>query len=127
MHRREMLYQCKTCGGILGTRARRGHLGERHQDVAAGFDTKQVNACFTRDIDPMHPGRAEKWGYTDADIQVVIPGLEPIPGEEAAHANRMSELFQADGKQATLRGVRDVQGVDSNHRPVLSTLKQVCM
>ena len=82
MPRRDVQYQCKTCGGILGARERRAHLNDRHQHAADVLATTQVNACFTTTIDLYHPGRAEKWGYSDDEIGRIIPGLEPIPGEE---------------------------------------------
>ena len=79
--KRGVQYQCKACGGILGARERRAHLGERHVQGAEALTTTQVAAAFTRDIDIMHPGRASKWGYDDDEIRVVIPGLQATPGE----------------------------------------------
>ena len=38
----------------------------------------------TARIDPHDPSRADKWGYTDDEIRVVIPGLQPTPGEEVS-------------------------------------------
>lgn len=37
-------------------------------------------------IDPLHPSRADKWGYSDAEIRVVMPDLEPISTEEVNDA-----------------------------------------
>jgi phage FluMu protein Com len=74
--------QCTTCGAILGRNECRAHLRERHPDAEA-LNARQVAACFTTTLDPMHPGRASKWGYTDAEIGLVILGLvEPIAEEE---------------------------------------------
>jgi hypothetical protein len=78
---RGVLYQCKTCGAVISARDRRAHLNTVHHDSADAFDAKQVAACFTTTIDPMHPGRADKWGYTDEEIRRVIPGLQATPGE----------------------------------------------
>jgi hypothetical protein len=81
-----VLYQCRRCGGVVSARERRAHLNDRHHNVAAAFNAKQVAAAFTTTIDPMHPGRTDKWGYTDTEIRRVIPGLEPAPEEEVSDA-----------------------------------------
>jgi hypothetical protein len=83
----EGLFQCKSCGGIVDAGERRAHLHERHHDSAAAFSATQVAAGFTTSINPMHPGRANKWGYSDDEIRGIIPGLEPIPEEEVSDAS----------------------------------------
>ena len=42
-------------------------------------------------IDPHDPNRADKWGYTDDEIQVVIPGLQPAPEESATPEQEVSD------------------------------------
>jgi hypothetical protein len=79
-----VLYQCKTCGGIVRARERRAHLNDRHHHVAAAFNARQVATASTTTIDPMHPGRADKWGYSDDEIRTIIPGLQVNPEEEVS-------------------------------------------
>ena len=90
MLRRRGLYQCTTCGGILRAGERRAHLAQDH-DGAAALTSTQVTAALPGTIDIMHPGRAAKWGYTDAEICVVIPGLQ------ATSAGRRAEQESSDG------------------------------
>lgn len=42
-------------------------------------------------IDPLDPKRADKWGYTDEEIRVVIPGLQPTPEESATPEEEVSD------------------------------------
>jgi hypothetical protein len=88
---RGVIYQCKTCGARVRARDRRAHLGDVHDHGAYVFDAKQVAACFTRTIDPLDPKRANKWGYTDAEVRVVIPGLQPKPEESATPEEEVSD------------------------------------
>ena len=84
---RGMIYQCKTCGAVVRPHQRRAHLNDRHQQSAAAFTAMQVARAFTTTINPRHPGRADKWGYTDAEIRGIIPGLQDNPKEEVSDAS----------------------------------------
>ena len=106
MFRRRGWYQCQTCGGILGARERRAHLGDRHGPGVEALTTRQVAAAFTQDIDIMHPGRADKWGYRDDEIGGIIPGLEPIPGEarDPRYPDITVQLTGTDGNAFAVLG-----------------------